>query len=386
VLAVAACGGSGDAPAANSTGDGGLVDRTEIIDRNAMMNVGDVSANDGEPWVDRDALGNGGDASLASDRDAVSRDTDGSAPDRISPMRPDGAGGPLTIEALQVAGTHNSYHRAPTIAFDASHKYTHLPLDQQLAGGVRGLELDLHLRSDGVFDVYHLSLIDPNSTCNTLEDCLRVVAGWSSAHASHTPIFIWFELKDANGGQPINDLVPVEAVISKVFQKDQLITAAWLRGSFASPHERITTAGWPTLEQARGRIMFSIINRDARTQQYSHDFTSLEDRLMFVSAASDQYDMPWACITKIEPPTESALVASAHAAHLLIATNTCAVNLSDDQCTMLATAGITGGIHSLHDDLPFPVSGRAYSLKLPNGSPGCNPVTSPASCDPHTLE
>src|SRR5258706_12093956 len=194
VLAAAACGGSGDAPAARPThDDGSVLDDAETPDRGAVMNAPDASG-DGDPGaIHPDAQGNSG----GSGGDAVSRDNDGAAPDRGSPMRPDGTAGdggpsgPLTIEALQVAGTHNSYHKAPAIAFDASHKYTHLPLDQQLAGGVRGLELDLHLRTDGVFDVYHLSLIDPNSTCNTLEDCLGVVAGWSSAHASHTPIFIW---------------------------------------------------------------------------------------------------------------------------------------------------------------------------------------------------
>jgi hypothetical protein len=53
---------------------------------------------------------------------------------------------------------------------------------------------------------------------------------------------------------------------------------------------------------------------------------------------------------------------------------------------MLLAAGLKSGVHMLHDDLPFPVAGRAYSLKLPNGSPGCNPVTAPPACDPHSLE
>lgn len=384
-LALAACGNSGETPARGSTG---------------YEDPRDANANDGDPPANgRDVVGNDRDP-LGIDRVVGPRDPDAyldvsmpdAAPDRGSPAEPDGVAidggreGPLTIEALQVAGTHNSYHVAPLIAFDASHKYTHLPLDQQLAGGVRAIELDLHLRTDGVFDVYHLSIIDPNSTCNTLEDCLRVVDGWSTAHPSHTPIFIWFELKDANGGQPINDLVPVETLISKVFQRERLITAAWLRGSYASPRERITLSGWPTLEQARGRIMFSIINRDARTQQYAHDFTSLDDRLMFVNAASDQFNLPWACITKVEPVTESATIAAAHAAHLLVGTNTCAVNLSDDQCSTLMAAGIESGVHMMHDDLPFPIQGRSYSLKLPNGSPGCNPVTAPPSCAPKSLE
>jgi len=292
----------------------------------------------------------------------------------------------MTIEGLQVAGTHNSYHIAPLIAFDASHKYTHVPLDQQLAGGLRAFELDLHLRADGVFEIYHIAIIDTGTTCATLDDCLGVIATWSSAHPKHTPITIWFELKDDTGGNMITDIVPVEQVITKVFAKDKLITPVWLRGSYASPHERITMAGWPTLQEAQGKIMFAIITRDARTQQYSHDFTSLDDRLIWVNPTPDQFSMPWAAITKVEDLTLSSDIAAAHTAHLLVDANTCAVNLTDDQCQMRATTAITSGVHMLHDDLPFAVQGRAYSLKLPKGSPGCNPVTAPASCDPSMLE
>src|SRR6185503_5187845 len=122
----------------------------------------------------------------------------------------------LTVEALQVAGTHNSYHQAPAIAFDASHKYTHKPLDQQLAGGVRAIELDLHLASDGTFDIYHISVIDPNASCKKLDECLGLVATWSTGHPRHVPIFIWFEIKDDTGGSAIDDIVPVEAVLLKV--------------------------------------------------------------------------------------------------------------------------------------------------------------------------
>lgn len=365
-VAVGACGGAG------STADVASTNR----DAGATVDTTDAGFVDPATHVDATPPGDATDM------------PDGAAPigsDSAPPV--DGSlAGPLTIEALQVAGTHNSYHIAPAVAFDASHKYTQLPLDQQLAGGVRAFELDLHLRDDGGFDIYHITLIDPNSTCATLQDCLGVVSTWSGAHPKHTPIFIWFELKDDTGGQPINDLVPIETAILKVFPKEQLITSAWLRGAYASPHERILKSGWPTLEEAQGKIMFSIITRDARTQQYAHDFTSLDDRLMFVNPTPAQYDMPWASITKVDDLLDSASIAGAHKAHLLVDANICAVNMKDDECQMRLTTGISAGVNMLHDDLPFPIAGRAYSLKLPGGSPGCNPVTAPPGCKPSLLE
>jgi glycerophosphoryl diester phosphodiesterase len=370
--------------------------------RTAESGAGGNEHGGNDAAIDRNSGGNApsadatSDPTMSSEQDAVvamdatpatdaTMATDAAAGLDVA-MSHDGPERPLTVEALQVIGTHNSYHKAPTIAFDASHKYTHLPLDQQFAGGVRAIELDLHLRSDGVFEVYHISIIDPNSTCATFDACLGVVATWSAAHPRHVPIFIWLELKDDTGGQPINDLVAIETVISKVFARERLITAAWLKGSYASPHERILGAGWPTLDETRGKVMFAIINRDDRTKAYAHDFTSLDDRLMFVNAAADQLMMSWASITKVDDVGQTAIIANAHAAHLIVATNVCAVNMNDDECTMLLGTGISGGIHMLHDDLPFPVSGRTYHAALPGGSPGCNPVTAPAGCMANQLE
>jgi Phosphoinositide phospholipase C, Ca2+-dependent len=345
--------------------------------------------------TDMDAGANG-DAQVVEDHaesiDPGMSDDAVAMPDRVTSTGPDGAPprkdvnlGPMTIEGLQVAGTHNSYHIAPAIAFDASHKYTMPPLDQQLAGGVRAFELDLHLAA-GVFQIYHINIIDPNSTCSTLEACLGIVATWSHAHSKHVPIFIWFELKDDTGGESITDLIPIETTILKVFPKDQIITSAWLRSTYASPRERIMMAGWPTIQEAQGKIMFSIITRDARTQSYAHDFTSLDDRIMFVNPTPDQYGMSWASITKVDDLLDSASIARAHDAHLLVDANICAINMKDDECQTRLASGISSGIHMLHDDLPFPISGRTYSLKLPGGSPGCNPVTAPSDCAPSLLE
>jgi hypothetical protein len=378
LIAAPACGGgSGATPAP----DGGP-------DVPAMTTDGS-GHNDTVPPPQTDATGNdpGGDAPIDSQLPDLALDVprlDGPPPGDVAGT--DGAFRlpTMTMEALQVAGTHNSYHQAPIIAFDASHAYTHKPLDQQLNGGVRALELDLHLATDGSFDVYHLTVIDPNSSCPKLDTCLSTIATWSASHPRHVPIVLWFELKDANGGQPINDLVPVEAALLKAFARERIITPAWLRGNHASPRERIMTAGWPTLDEARGKIMFALITRDARTKAYTHDGTSLEDRVMWVNAAPEEFGQPWAVITKdLDQPDQ---ITRAHAGHLLIGVNTCAINQTDDACTTRLNQFVGSGVHLLSDDLPFQISGRNYWERLPGGSPGCNPVTAPLSCAAATLE
>jgi hypothetical protein len=107
---------------------------------------------------------------------------------------------------------------------------------------------------------------------------------------------------------------------------------------------------------------------------------------MWVNAAADQLTMSWAAITKLDDVTQTDYIANAHAAHLVIGVNVCAVNMSDADCQTRLTSATSSGIHLLQDDLPFPVSGRTYSAKLPGGSPGCNPVTAPPNCMPNLLE
>jgi hypothetical protein len=143
-------------------------------------------------------------------------------------------------------------------------------------------------------------------------------------------------------------------------------------------------AGWPTVDEARGKIMLTFINRDARTKSYAHDGTSLDDRLIWVNAATTEFGQPWAVISK--DLEQAGDIAAAHAAHMLLGVNTCTVNLTDDACAARTAQLQQAGVHMLDDDLPFQIAGRNYWLRLPGGSPGCNPVTAPAACRSLGLE
>ena len=71
----------------------------------------------------------------------------------------------LTFSDVQAKGTHNSYHIEPETVFDASHRYTHLPLNEQLeTQGVRQFELDIHYHTEDGFQVFHLPGLDAE-TC-----------------------------------------------------------------------------------------------------------------------------------------------------------------------------------------------------------------------------
>ena len=295
----------------------------------------------------------------------------------------------LTPQHMQVKGTHNSYHVRPLVPFDASHDYTHEPLDVQLdAQGVRAFELDVH-KGLGGFEVYHISVIDAVSTCPTLGACLGTIRGWSLAHPAHLPIVVWIEIKDSTGGLPIGaaDLYALDDTIRGVLAPDHLFTPDDLQGAHDSPRAALEADGWPTLAVMRGKILVVLLNvEEAHADDYTSGYTTLAGRAMFARATPAQFTAPWAAIAKLGIG-EADAIAEAHAARMLIATNVCGAGEDDATCSAALADAQAAGIHMLKDDFPAPVDGMTYFLDLPDGDPArCNPVTAPPACTSAALE
>ncbi len=295
----------------------------------------------------------------------------------------------LTPQHMQVKGTHNSYHVEPLLPFDASHEYTHKPLDVQLESqGVRAFELDVH-RGANDFEVYHIAVIDSVSTCPTLKACLGTIRTWSLAHPAHLPIVVWIEVKDSTGGLPIGaaDLDAIDDTIRGVLADDHLFTPDDLQGAHPSPRAALEADGWPTLAAVRGKIMVVLLNvEDAHADDYTKGYTTLAGRAMFARATPAQFAAPWAAIAKLGIGEADAL-AAAHAARMLIATNVCSAGGADAACAADLDDAKAAGIHMLKDDFPAKIAGKTYFLDLPDGNPArCNPVTAPAECTSAALE
>ena len=170
----------------------------------------------------------------------------------------------LTFSDVQAKGTHNSYHIEPETVFDASHRYTHLPLNEQLdTQGVRQFELDIHYHVEEGFQVFHLPGLDAETTCLQFSECMRVVKEWSDHTPHHMPLMIWLELKD-----DIDELVPeldlldgryeaLEDAVLEIWPKERIVTPDEVRGEDSTLSEAITTRGWPTLRALRGRVVFA---------------------------------------------------------------------------------------------------------------------------------
>ena len=298
----------------------------------------------------------------------------------------------LRLNQLQVLGTHNSYHVAPTAepwnALEAW-QYTHDPLDVQFQSqGVRQIELDVYADPTG-HRVLHVPDVDFGTTCSRLVTCLQQVKNWSDANRSHLPIAILVELNDTSYGTP-TPILPwtapamdqLDAEIRSVFPADRVLTPDDVRGSFPTLSAAVTTAGWPPVSELRGQVLFLMDNAGGYRDTYTAGRPTLEGRMLFTNSDVGRAD---AAFIKLNNPIGDATrIHDAVAAGYVVRTRADGDTVeARANNTGPRDAAIAGGAQWVSTD--FPVPGRAYGtpyyVSIPGGTPArCNPINAPAWC------
>lgn len=293
----------------------------------------------------------------------------------------------LRVSHVQALGTHNSYHvETPGNTVPDWH-YTMPLLGTQLDLGVRQLELDIHFFDhQQPLQVFHIGALDGMTTCQLFHDCLIAIATWSNAHPSHQPLYIQIEPKtgfpDAStsdsGADNETYFAQVEAEILSVFVRPRVVTPDEVQGSGATLGATVSTIGWPTLGQTRGRVIFAFDNDDSVRDAYSRGRTSLANRLLFVDSAPGD---PIAAVAILNDPVSQApQIAAALAANMIVRVT--GDDPTQDQTTNDATwdAALGGGGTWVSTNFP---DARA----IPDGAPSrCNPVTAPSNCVNDAIE
>ena len=249
------------------------------------------------------------------------------------------------LNQIQVLGTHNSYHIAPTPAIydlvaSAGQRraegldYSHRPLNEQLSKfGIREIELDVfadpkgglyaepNLRkmvknrgkdpgpdpaADGQlhkpgFKVLHVQDVDFRTHTPTFVDALKQIRSWSRANRRHVPIMIMVELKDeaffglstkpAKFGR--EEVDQVDAAILSVFNQSEILTPDRVRAQFETLPEALRSQGWPALDAVRGLVLFSLENENALREHYLDGHKALRGRLMFATVAPGDPAAAW---------------------------------------------------------------------------------------------
>lgn len=342
------------------------------------------------------------------------------------------------INQIQVIGSHNSYHAgfAPS-----EHKlmetknpkvlrsldYKHAPLGDQLTGGVRQLEIDIYndpvggrfahpaivnmvadagLTPDPEFDphhemdkpgfkVMHVQDLDERVTCHTFVSCLTAIRDWSQQHPRALPLFILVETKEGKPrdlpSAPNADVFTaeifdaVDAEIRSVFKPNEMITPDEVRGSFPTLNDAIRHNAWPTLNKARGKVVFLLDQKHAGPV-YAAGHPSLKGRLIFTNAEPGQPDA--AFIEENDGTREEidALVKQGYLVRTRTDEGTEQARTNDR--TRLNRA-LSSGAQMISTDYPTsePSPWSDFVVGLPGGMVArCNPVNKPAGCNDKLLE
>ena len=384
LLALTACD---DAASPSIVVDAGLLDAAPLDGAPLDGSATDAALSDAAASVD-------GALSDAALPDATPPDAalpDATVPDATVPDAYPHPPETLRFNAVQAKGTHNSYHVEPERPIHPSHRYTQPPLDAQLAEhGVRQFELDVHARVEGGFNVLHLPVIDPETTCLALEDCLATTLAWSRAHPTHFPILIWIEPKDelsapANGHQ-VNSVAvmpTLDPAILSVVPRRHIFTPSDLRGDFASERDAIMNAGWPTLDQMRGKLVFAMLDGGRHRDSY---LAGTDDgRIIFVDP--DSPEDPHAAIFKINNGSSAEARARVEEGFIVTSNVDSADDTPENNARRRAEA-LANGVQFLSSDFPAPLDANDMNwLMIPEGNPvRCNPVTAPEACTAMALE
>ncbi len=252
---------------------------------------------------------------------------------------------PIRLDQIQVIGSHNSYHIAPSpevlalvgekgASVARGLDYTHRPLAEQFSElGIRQIELDVFADPEGGhyahpaarsilqglgkpagpdpndrgqldkpgLKVFHVQDIDYRTTAPTFLEALRQVRDWSKAHPRHVPILVLVELKD--GALPALPTHPrpfgkavldsVDAEIRSVFGEEDFLSPDDVRGTSSTLRDAIRERGWPVLDGVRGQVFFALDNEGAIRSRYLEDHPGLQGRAMFATVPADHPAAAW---------------------------------------------------------------------------------------------
>ncbi len=345
-------------------------------------------------WILTGLLGCGHTATSAQDS------TDAASADSGADVTPAACGGmedTLRLHQIQAKATHNSYHVAQELVPELN--YFHTPLDVQLQSeGVRSFELDIHPPDEppGPLQVYHLPAIDQNSNCGNFRECLTVLRTWSDAHPCHHALMVIIEPKDQliDTGV-VHDKLPLDDYWD---QFDADILAAWprtrviapddLRGTHASLREAVTTTGWPTMAESRGKIVIVIMDENGHGAWYKKGHPQYAGRMAFVFGPADATDTAAVQYDNVKTPDDVTTVQALVKQGFLVRSFADGDVLKNPTDLTVQQRALDSGAQMLSTDYPASrPRAPGFVFQIPGGTPSrCNPVNAPAGCKSSDVE
>ena len=327
------------------------------------------------------------------------------------------------MNQIQVIASHNSYKSAIDPALLESLRkqfgdrlngleYSHLPVQQQLDLGLRGLEIDvvydpnggLYAHPKGLelekesqlppgsaydpqglmakpgFKVLHVPDIDFRANVYTFRQELAVLRAWSDAHPHHLPIPITMNAKDEGIHKP-GYTQPLEfdkeafdrwdAEIIEGMGRDKLILPDDIRGEYPTLEAAALAHAWPKLSNVRGKFFLVLDETGKKMETYIDGHPSLKGRVMFVNETEGHPEAAFRIVN--EPEKDLAYIQYLVRAGYYVRTRADADTVEARKGTYNRwLAALESGAQVISTDyyVADRKLGTGYSVKLPGGQPG----------------
>lgn len=344
----------------------------------------------------------------------------------------------VRLNQIQVIGTHNSYNLgfAPSEEkFARSHfpkdyeslEYRHASLTAQLDGGVRQLEIDIvqdpkggrfahpkivdltrqaglppdpdfdpnHEMDKPGFKVVHIPDVNQRSSCLLFTACLREIRTWSKAHPQHIPLFLLIEDKhgrtteipDSVEAEPFTTATfdALDKEIRSVFPDDEMILPDQVRGTYPTLDAAVRAGNWPTLAEARGKVIFLMDQKNAGPA-YTAGHPLLQGRVLFTNSDPGRPDAAFVEENEGSPQVIDQLVREGYLIRARADEGTVAARTNH---TTRRDALLHSGAQMISTDYPLsePSKWTGYSVGFANGLPArCNIINAPRGCRNDLLE
>jgi calcium-dependent phosphoinositide phospholipase C len=178
----------------------------------------------------------------------------------------------------------------------------------------------------------------------------------------------------------------LDAEIRSILPPEKLITPDDVRLDYPTLEDAVLDRGWPTLGEARGKIMFMLDNGGHYRTDYLAGHPSLAGRILFTSADPGNDD---AAFIKLNSSKTDPIAARVAAGYVVRTRADADTEEARDNDTSTRDAAIASGAQWVSTDYPVPnpAFGTGYFVEIPDGHPArCNPLNAPFGCRSVALE
>lgn len=301
--------------------------------------------------------------------------------------------------------------------------FTHPDIATQLDLGLRVFEFDLHddpegkrFSAPGVYEVlaaqgysvanpldpagdlergglkvFHTADTDVRSHCLLLSNCLTAIRDWSVNHPGHVPIFIQLETKESRKPVVADGYTPAAPApfttdswrrlhqeIFAIFGREHLILPKDVQRTYPSVNQAVRSAGWPSIETARGKIVFLLLDDAPKQTEYQTFVQETNERILFVTLDEHDPDTAWVMRNNPKSRDIERLVRSGLLVYTRADTHT---NEARNFDVRRANRAVVSGAQLISTDFPIPDPRYSdYAVTLNGRYIGCNRIRNPEGC------